>query len=331
VIWDVQWYLGCSAEGLQILAAKYLGREVFFRATVPILRVQYDPTAKGLVREFRDDLNEQDSSWIDIYEGVATNAPIRYFAIDTYYDRGIGNYRILQRWVFWENGMIRPAVFSAGEQSPLNHRHHLYWRLDFDVITAEDNLVLEWQGYGNNGYGDGWLPISVESAHTKQVFGTEKTSLAIINKTTRSGYQIILGDNDGVSDNFARFDLMVQLYHRSEDLRGTLGTAQNDQVANFTDGENVDGQDVVVWYVAHLFHNISDKGREWHEAGPWLIPIQLDAQLPLGSPTVKIIAPAADSGYQKDQVINFEAVAQYVNGVSIPNGSIIWTDSIDGS
>jgi hypothetical protein len=170
-IWEFTWYLGCAPEGLQIWNARFLGQTVLYKATTPLLRVQYDPVDTGhhapLIREFRDDLNEQNSSWIDIFEGVATNAPVRYIAIDTYYDRGIGRYRILERWVFWENGEIYARVLSSGEQWPQNHRHHIYWRFDFDIVGPSNNLVLEWQGYGNQGYGDGWLPLTVETTRAK--------------------------------------------------------------------------------------------------------------------------------------------------------------------
>jgi hypothetical protein len=314
---------------------RYLEQTVLNKASVPLLRVQYDPTPSGLIRRFRDDLNEQDSAWIEVYEGVATNAPIRYFAIDTYYNRGIGKYRIVQRWTFWENGVIYARVFSAGEQWPYNHRHHLYWRFDFDISDSNNNLVLEWQGYGDYGYGDGWLPITVETARTKQVF-PDRTSWAVIDKAplgagtlTLSGYQIIPGDNDGVADDFSRFDLAAELYHPWEDLPGTLGDKNNDHVADFINGESVDGQHVVLWYAAHLFHDISDKGRDWHEAGPTLIPVQLIATPP-GGPTVKINAPDPNIGYVDDQAITFQASAYDANGNPIADANIVWTDDING-
>src|SRR5262249_19537971 len=154
---------------------RYLGQTVLYKGSVPLLRVQYDAVwtttrhghHAGEILHFRDHLNEQDSHWIDTYEGVATNGPSRYFAIDTYYDRGIGHYKILQRWVFWENGVIHARVLSSGEQWPYNHRHHPYWRLDFDILDPAPNVVLEWRGYGDQGYGDGWLPLTVETTRTK--------------------------------------------------------------------------------------------------------------------------------------------------------------------
>jgi len=335
-IWEFTWYLGCTSEGLQIWNARYHGQEALYKASAPLLRVQYDPDDNGRILEFRDDLNEQNSAWIDTYEGVATNAPIRYFAIDTYYNRGIGKYRILQRWVFWETGEIWPRVFSAGEQNPRNHRHHQYWRFDFDVGSASNNVALEWQGYGDRGYGDGWLPIYSETTQTKQVFfgpdgSADRTSWAVVNKATRSGYQIIPGVNDGVVDTFSRFDLAVELYHPWEDLPGTLGNAQDDHVTDFINGEGVDGQDVVVWYVGHLFHDISDHGRDWHETGPNLVPVQL-TMTAAGNPTVRIIAPIPNPNvvYLVDQIITFQATAHDANIGAIAENNVVWTDNVDG-
>ncbi|WP_157651877.1 hypothetical protein [Burkholderia ubonensis] len=335
-IWEFDWYLGCEPEGLQISRAYFRGRDVFYKATTPILRVQYDPI-DHLVREFRDHLNWQNSHWIDIYEGVATNAPVRYIAIDTYYNRGIGNYRILQRWVLWENGVIDARVFSRGEQWPANHRHHIYWRFDFDIDHPSNNLVLEWQGYGNYGYGDGWLPLTIEAVRNKQEFlrpdgSTDGTSWAVIDKDTGSGYQISPGENDGVADAFSAFDLAVERYHGWEDdLPCRIASAQNDQVADLINGESVDGEDVVVWYVGHLFHDVSDIGRDWHETGARLIPIQLSVPPP-NAPTVKIIMPISDPNltFSPDQPITFQATVQTAPGITIAEDNILWNDSSDG-
>jgi hypothetical protein len=282
-LWDVTWQLGCSPNGLVLTNVSYGGKQVFFRASLPILRVQYDAIWKktGKVLQFIDDLNEQDSSWIDIYEGVATNSPSKYFAIDAYYDRGIGNYRIQQRWVFWDDGTIYARLYSRGEQWPFNHRHHAYWRFYFDVVTSGDNVVLEGQSDYDRGEGwGGWSAMPIETMSRKITIVGEKgrvdqTRWAVVNQGTRTGYEIVPGANDGAADDFSRFDFAVQRYHDTEDLDHMAATAEDDHMADFTNGEDTFGQDVVVWYVAHLFHDITDKGRDWHETGPNLNPIRV--------------------------------------------------------
>jgi Cu2+-containing amine oxidase len=78
------------------------------------------------------------------------------------------------------------------------------------------------------------------------------------------------GPFDGASDWFSTIDVAVAAYHGAEDMKGGLGTPQDDELWKHVNGENVDGQDVVLWYVAHLQHLVHDNGDEWHVCGPIL-------------------------------------------------------------
>lgn len=80
------------------------------------------------------------------------------------------------------------------------------------------------------------------------------------------------GPFDGVVDSFGRNDVSVTLYHGPEDLRGALGTSSDDRIWQHVNGENVDGQDIVLWYCAHLQHQVHDGADEWHVCGPILRP-----------------------------------------------------------
>jgi len=100
-------------------------------------------------------------------------------------------------------------------------------------------------------------------------------------------------------------------------------------VTDFINGEGVDGQDVVVWYVGHLFHDISDHGRDWHETGPNLVPVQL-TMTAAGNPTVRIIAPIPDPNvvYLMDQIITFQAAAHDANIGAIAENHTLTTNLI---
>lgn len=49
---------------------------------------------------------------------------------------------------------VYPRLYSSGLQCNYNHRHHTYWRFDFDIDGADQDLVLEYNsntpdlGYG---------------------------------------------------------------------------------------------------------------------------------------------------------------------------------------
>ncbi|AZJ24505.1 hypothetical protein CT694_34250 (plasmid) [Bacillus wiedmannii bv. thuringiensis] len=96
---------------------------------------------------------------------------------------------------------------------------------------------------------------------------------AVLNKQNNLGYLIEPGPFDGWADStFSAFDVWITAYRGIEDLKGALGTRSDDQIWKHVNGENVDGQDVVLWYCAHLRHNAHDNGDEWHVCGPILRP-----------------------------------------------------------
>src|SRR6478752_1044411 len=94
----------------------------------------------------------------------------RYLMLASFHGGGIlGSYRILQKWIFYEDGVIRPSVASAGLNTDrlISHRHHAYWRLDFDINGAFEDIVLEHFITGTSrdrdeGFGLGWSQIPSE-------------------------------------------------------------------------------------------------------------------------------------------------------------------------
>ncbi|NUS04826.1 MAG: hypothetical protein HOV97_19960, partial [Nonomuraea sp.] len=160
---------------------------------------------------------------------------------------------------------------SAGLQHPATHQHHVYWRFDFDIGSAGNNLPLEYTpGEGTNwGYGPGWRPMLGEEA-----FPFANRSWAVLNKQTNIGYLINRGPNDGDGGSFAPWEGAAVVYHANEDMRGGMGTAVDDGLYQLATGEIVDGADVVIWYVAHLHHHYPGPEFDWHVCGPLLWPIR---------------------------------------------------------
>jgi len=186
----------------------------------------------------------------------------------------IGYYRLTHRWVFWENGRVFPRLYSAGLQCHYNHRHHAYWRFDFDIDDAHSDLLLEYQNDDdtNYGWGRGWQPFRSEASRTKHA-GVGRV-WAVIDKSSTRGYYIQPGPNDGLADGFSTRDLWVLRYQASEDRHGRQGSAHSDDLWPYLNNEDVDGQDVVVWYAGHLSHMAHAGGDEWHYVGPTLTPFR---------------------------------------------------------
>jgi Cu2+-containing amine oxidase len=189
--------------------------------------------------------------------------------LDAYHT--IGNYKLTERWTFWQDGQVYPRLFSAGLQCPYDHRHHAYWRLDFDIDGPSNNLALEYNTTTPNlGWGPGWHVKTREIVRVKNP--ATRRAWAILNKGTGRGYMVVPGPNDGIADNFSSGDLWVLRYHGAEDKHGNQGNAATDGLAAYVNGEDVDGQDIVLWYCGHLAHAPHDGGAELHHVGPSLIP-----------------------------------------------------------
>jgi Cu2+-containing amine oxidase len=272
-LWRFNWRLSDSPdqEGIVISNASFRGRLLFYKASLPSLRVQYVSSCGP----YKDPLNYNNAQpttscptkRVCLYSYVSNG--LRGLGVDSYHT--ISAYRLTHRWVFWENGVVYPRLYSAGLYCPYDHRHHAYWRFDFDIGGAANDLVLEYNNSTPNlGWGNGWHIKSPEISRVKNA--SSQRSWAVLDKTTGRGYHLIPAPNDGTADTFATRDLWVMRYRASEDKHGNQGSASSDDLQGYLNGEITDGQDVVVWYCGHLFHSAAEETSDWHGVGPYLIP-----------------------------------------------------------
>jgi Cu2+-containing amine oxidase len=273
-VWRFNWALADApdAEGIVISQAYFRGREVFYKASLPSLRVQYD----GPCGPYKDPLNYGNAHPTSNPASRVAVYSVSFFGfsaavVEAYHT--IGNYRLTERWYFWIDGTIAPRMSSAGLQCNYDHRHHLYWRFDFDIDGAGNDLALEYNtSTPDLGWGPGWHTKQHEIVRVKNP--ATRRCWAILDKGSQRGYMILPGPHDGVADAFSSGDLWVLRYHGSEDQHGRQGSASNDALAPLLTGEPTDGQDLVLWYCAHLSHEASDGGDDVHTAGPDLIPFR---------------------------------------------------------
>lgn len=269
-IWRLNWRLSSNPEGVVISHAFFRDQRVFWKASTPSLRVQYDVQC-GPYKDPLDDYVAQPSSRCEsevcAYSYVHNG--LRALAIEFYME--IGWYRLTHRWVFWEDGRIMPRLYSAGLQCDCNHRHHAYWRFDFDMSGWPDDAAFEFNNNaGNSGWGPGWSLIATEESRIKDP--NTARSWAVLDKPSERGYHILPGHHDGFADDFSRRDVWAVRYRGAEDRRGNQGSASDDMLNNDLTGESLDGEDVVFWYCGHLFHEHAHGGDEWHHVGPDLVP-----------------------------------------------------------
>ncbi|MFI7002313.1 hypothetical protein [Nocardia sp. NPDC050175] len=261
-VWKFLWeVLDGKSEAIAFRDVYYKGIKVLHRASLPMIRVQYDGGAGGPYKDQLSSGNMQRP--VAVYEG--TNPDYRFLVVESYHV--IGRYRLLNRWIFRSDGIILPQLYSAGLQHPANHRHHTYWRFDWDIDGAANNLALQHALTSQDwGYGPGWIPRTSELSSIH--IGDNRW--AVLKKGTGRGFLIDKGPFDGASDWFSRLDVAITAYHGPEDLGGALGGPNDDEIWRHVNGENTDGADIVMWYVAHLAHEAHDGGDEWHVCGPIL-------------------------------------------------------------
>jgi hypothetical protein len=184
-----------------------------------------------------------------------------------------GWYRYVTDWRLADNGTIKPRFGFAGTRNPrtcMSHRHHAYWRLDFDLAGSRTD-VAEQLGTG------GWTPIVRETARKR---GQGVREWRVRDKATGAGYRIVPGERDGVADDYGVADAWFLQYHSGQladsvvDVGG--GAAETRARLNtFVDGENIDGTNLVVWYAGHFLHDERHPAEHTggHIVGPDLIPL----------------------------------------------------------
>jgi hypothetical protein len=153
------------------------------------------------------------------------------------------------------------------------HQHHVYWRLDFDIDGAGDDVVQQ-RGLIFPGKPP-WTPIIQETSR-KRGF---PRSWRVLDRQSQRGYRIVPGAADGTADAYGVADLWFLRYHGDELEDGVTvvgGTPSQTQthLDQFLNGEGIFGTDLVVWYAGHFRHDEHDPASHLgHIVGPELRPV----------------------------------------------------------
>ena len=291
---------GTNGSGIELRGVRYRGKHILYRAHVPILNIEYssDGIGAGCGPTYRDWQNEEtcfQANGADVIPGyrlcsvpaqtiIESNTDTGNFRGVAIYVEGqevvlvsemaAGWYRYITAWRFHSDGTIRPRFgFAAANNSCTckDHHHHVYWRFDFDIRTAANNVVEEY----NN-------PPIVGNAnwHTKRYEIRRPRDAArnrhwrVRNLTTGEGYTIVPGVADGAQDAYGVGDFWVVRYRGAAEHDDGQGFTTNPalsraRIDQFVSGEVVEDRDVVVWYAGHFRHT---PGHGGHYLGPDLKP-----------------------------------------------------------
>jgi len=299
---------GTRGSGVELRFVDYRGKRVLYRAHVPILNVRYDNDACGPFRDWQNEEGRIQANGVDVAPGFRLCPAPATTILDTGSDAGnyggvaiyvqgqevvlvsemeAGWYRYISQWRLHANGTIRPRFgFSAVQDSCVCniHHHHPYWRFDFDIRTAGNNRVREFNDPPLIGRSN-WHTKTFEIRRPRDP--ARKRKWRVENTVTGEGYDIIPGPDDGVATlsadwPYPRGDVWILRYHGNElddgvdCTTGGLGCVTEANLDSFVNGEAISDHDVVIWYAAHVTHDVAheEPGEFGHICGPELKPVK---------------------------------------------------------
>lgn len=298
---------GTRSSAVELRYVDYRGKRVLYRAHVPILNVHYDGNACGPYRDWQWQEGMIHADGVDVAPGFRLcNAPATTI-LDTGSDAGnflgvaiyvqgqevvlvseleASWYRYISEWRLHANGTIRPRFgFSARTNSCVCniHHHHPFWRFDFDIRTAGNNRVREYNNPPLVGKSN-WHTKNFEIMRPRDPARNRKWRVE--NTVSGEGYEIIPGPNDGVATAstdwpYPRGDVWFLRYHGNElddgvdCTTGGFGCVTEANLDGFVNGEAISNNDVVVWYAGHVTHDVGAEppGVFGHICGPELKPV----------------------------------------------------------
>ncbi len=296
-----------NSSGLELRDVSYRGRTVLARAGVPVLNVEYDP-GPGSCGCFRDWQTEEAPIDIgtaqrtlpcfaqatpgDVRTACEANGPsnptpggdvgdFHGISVEDYGDELVLTahtmavwYRYRMKWHFYADGRIWPEFSFAAVDAVCTengHRHHAYWRLDFDLDgTPTDDVVREHAAPGDAGQ-----PFTSEAS---RVLGgpSDLTFWSVVDGASGIGYEIRPGDEDRrlAVDPFSKTDALVLRYQLGELDDGLTVSGGGCAFAfePFVDGESIENQDTVFWIRSGALHEAGNPF-ECDVVGPMLHPI----------------------------------------------------------
>ncbi|MBT8494329.1 MAG: hypothetical protein KJO07_14840 [Deltaproteobacteria bacterium] len=251
--WKINWRITETA-GIQIFLCDYKGSRVVWEASLPYVTIDHQ----------RQDVDLDDESteahgpfWMPL-GGRSLAGPVRTntfkggFEIAA--DFVTGPFQYTQLWRFHEDGRFAPWLTIHGGGVHDEHTYHPHWRFDFDVDGALDDALEHYEdGRWNRVADEGWLPATEQDDDGgvwRQVdFG--------------SGHAVTIRPH-----SWEDAELFALRYHPGEAPPYSPRAEAGSQPfpAAYVGSEGLDGQDVTLWYVAHVHYDSAFP----FTAGPWV-------------------------------------------------------------
>jgi hypothetical protein len=267
--WTFEYEMGSDVTGLSLIDVTYQGRSLVAKLNFPVMRVFYAGDACG---PFADRLGGA-HTWPIPWAGNALIAQ-REFTLDgeTWYEIGIrdmiGDYDMYQVYYLSAGGILDAHIYSRGLECVVNHVHYPNWRIDFALDGDADDQVLR-----DPGTGFAVLPAELDAPAASAVNHAWRvrdavTGLHVDVLPGFADFTIPDGSSQLPVTGYANHTVFARRYRETEDGGWTYGAATQ---VPFGNGEDIDGEDVVLWYEGYLPHTAAEGEDLWHSTGIRLV------------------------------------------------------------
>jgi len=283
---------GATSErsGIELRDVKYRGKSVLKRIHTPILNVDYVNNACGPFRDWQYQEGMFQATGTDI---PGTNGGVRdcgtniaTTALESGNDTGTfkgiafyrqndevvlvsemnaGWYRYIVEYRLAENGTIRPRYgYGATVNSCvcLDHHHHVYWRMDFDIGTPGGNSITLGSASGRS---------LNQEVKMWRFANARRLNFLISNVATGDAYMLRPNDNDGTANAYGMGDVWLLQYKSSGGSPIEINDPNTGSQANidaWVTGDSIANQDIVIWYAGHFDHTQASGISETIFGGP---------------------------------------------------------------
>ena len=254
--WKFYWRLTESA-GVAIYLAEYKGRRVLWEATLPYVTVDHQRSSEEVIDE--EGARDHGPWWAPL----GTRTLVGGVRVQTFHGGvevsasfAVGPYNYQQLWRFHDDGRICPwlTIFGSGVHD--QHTYHPHWRLDFDLERREHDAFEHFEdGRWQRVAEEGWFPYTGEADEHgnvwRQVDFGSTTTVNIRPHVWDDAEMFAIRHHDGEWAPFAP---------------RAGGAGSQPYPAAYVGSEPIDGEDVILWYVAHVHFDQSFP----YTAGPWI-------------------------------------------------------------
>ena len=268
-----------NEEGLTLTNVRWKGVKVLHKASLPVIRVKYRGSGSSIGSGCGPWMDQSDWGAIEKKNTAPTLVFFRtwsdHLEIAVYAE--IGGYYLWQSYIFRnQEAVMYPKLYSAGwscgqDGHEKDHKHHPYWRLDFDV-DGPLNEVYQFNTLAGNPNQTAAGRFDTEGS-SKRKNSEPKMWWRVYSENGARSVKVDIIDNE-LSDpsgspwfEFSRYDASVRVYKADEDEEWDFGSKGNLGYAN--PPQSLAGKrDIVFWGIGHLSHIWSQSDENdphWHD------------------------------------------------------------------